>query len=148
MKPFKNRNGFKIEMVSKSLNTFSSLAEKAECQYSLRDQGALSVMSDVIQSVSGLGLLVPNEYGFIAAAGGMAVGSVLKIIDVMLKSKYNWKKEEDRNTFLKYNCAFFDIKDQMDAAGIITVRTSMHQQEIDKKTKELPGIRKLKKDIF
>ena len=137
----------RVEMVSKSLSTFSSLAEKAECEYSLRDQGALSIMSDVVQSVSGLGLLVPNEYGFIAAAGGMAVGNILKIIDLMLKSKYNWKKEEDRNTFMKYNCTFFDLKDQMDAAGIISVRTDLHKQEVFKKTHELPKLRKLQKEI-
>ena len=128
-----------------SLSTFSTLAEKAECQYSLREQGALSIMSDVIQSVSGLGLLVPNEYGFVAAAGGMAVGSILKLIDTMLKSKYDWKKEEDRNTFIKYNCSFFDIKDQMDRAGIVSVRTDMHKQEIAKKSKELPKLRKFQK---
>ena len=137
----------KMEMVSKSLNTFSNLAEKAECKYSLRDQGALSIMSDVIQSVSGLGLLVPNEYGFVAAAGGQAVGSILKIVDIMLTSKYDWKKEEDRNTFIKYNCSFFDIKDQMDDAGIVSVRTNLHKQEIFKKTKELPKIRKLQKEL-
>ena len=141
------QNQARVEMVSKSLSTFGLIAQKAECEYSLRDQGVLSIMSDIIQSVSGLGLLVPNEYGFIGAAGGMAVGNILKVIDIMLKSKYNWKKEEDRNTFMSYNCSFFDIKDQMDAAGIISVKTDMHKTEIFKKTRELPKIRKLQKEI-
>ena len=57
------------------------------------------------------------------------------------------EKEEDRNTFMSYNCSFFDIKDQMDAAGIISVKTNLHKTEVYKKTKELPKIRKLQKEI-
>jgi hypothetical protein len=66
------------------------------------------------------------------ALGGMAVGSLLKVLTMLLKQKRDFRKEDDRVNFVKLNCSFFQLKSDMDEVGILQVRTDEHNKEINR----------------
>ena len=63
-------------------------------------------MSDIIVDFSKIGLLVPNTDVLTVSAGGVVLSSVLLLINTLFKRRFDFEKTEDRQSFIKLNCAF------------------------------------------
>ena len=112
------------------LGSLNIITSNNSCFYDIRSRGALPVISDVIMSVSQIGLLVPSTTGTLVATGGYIAGSGMRIIGELLKKKYNWNKPEERRAFLQLNCAFFDHRRVMEEAGMFNPESETFRHEL------------------
>lgn len=115
--------------VNQILGSLNVITSNTECVYDIRKRGLLPVVSDVVMSVSQLGLLVPSGTGMMLSAGGYVAGSALKIINELIKDKFNFNKPDDRKTFMQLNCSFFDARKSMEESGIFDLATDEYRQE-------------------
>lgn len=115
--------------VNQILGSLNVITSNTQCVYDIRKRGMLPVLSDVIMSVSQLGLLVPSGTGLMVSAGGYVAGSALKIINELIKDKFNFNRPEDRKTFMQLNCSFFDARKSMEEAGIFDLATDEYRKE-------------------
>lgn len=115
--------------VNQILGSLNVITSNTQCVYDIRKRGMLPVLSDVIMSVSQLGLLVPSGTGLMVSAGGYVAGSALKIINELIKDKFNFNRPEDRKTFMQLNCSFFDARKAMEEAGIFDLATDEYRKE-------------------
>jgi hypothetical protein len=112
------------------LGSINLITSNNSCFYDFRARGFLPVLSDIIMSTSQLGLLVPNASGQAVAAGGFIAGSGIKIINELLKKKFNNNKPEERRAFIQLNCAFFDNRRVMEESGIFNPETEQFREEL------------------
>ncbi len=119
-----------LKGVQTMLGSFSTIAGNVECQKTMNATQITSNLADAIFGVSGMGLLAPGPAGYGTAIGGMAAGSLLKIISLLIKPTWNFDKEEDRNGFVKISCSLFDIKSDMEEVGLLQHRTTESSSEI------------------
>lgn len=122
--------------VNQLLGGLNTLTSNTACLYDIKSRGLLPVISDVVMSVSQLGLLVPSGTGMMLAAGGYVAGSGLKIVNELIKDKFNFNKSEDRRSFIQLNCAFFDSRRTMEEAGIFDLATEAYRQEFAAKLRK------------
>jgi hypothetical protein len=118
------------------LGGLNTLTSNTACLYDIKSRGLLPVISDVVMSVSQLGLLVPSGTGMMLAAGGYIAGSGLKIVNELIKDKFNFNKSEDRKSFIQLNCAFFDSRRAMEESGIFDLATEAYRQEFAAKLRK------------
>lgn len=116
--------------VGQILGGINLIASADACFYDIKSRGFLPVLSDVIMSVSQLGLLIPNATGQAAAAGGYIAGSGIKIIHQLVKKKFNFDKPEERRAFIQLNCAFFDNRRIMEESGIFNPESEDFRSEL------------------
>lgn len=116
--------------VQSMLNSFTTVAANSECQDTMTKTQITSNLADAIFGISGLGLLAPGPAGYGTAVGGMAVGSLLKIISLLLKPSWDFDKEKDRNNFVKISCSLFDIKTDIEEVGLLSTRTVETSSEL------------------
>ena len=104
----------------------------------------INMMSDVIVQTTSLSLMVPSPEGFITAGAGQAIGASLKILYELFRVKYDWNDQENRNKFIRVNCAFYDMKQEMNNSGLLNIKSASFTPEIINK-KEFNKL--LKKNI-
>lgn len=112
------------------LGSLNIITSNNSCFYDIRSRGTLPVISDVIMSVSQIGLLVPTTTGTLAATGGYIAGSGMRILGELLKKKFNWNRPEERRAFLQLNCAFFDHRRVMEEAGMFNPESETFRGEL------------------
>lgn len=116
--------------VGQVLGSINLITSNNACFYDIRARGALPVLSDVIMSASQLGLLIPTATGAVVAAGGYIAGTGLKIINELVKKKFNFDKPEERRAFIQLNCAFFDNRRILEESGIFNPESEEFRDEI------------------
>jgi len=139
-----------LKQVSGSLGTMAKLSQSKDCKEGMSKAQVLDMMADVIGQTSSMGMLVPGPTGMLIAAGGMGVSSILKIINELIKTPFDWKDKDKRDSFLKLNCAFFDLKKEIDSVGLLHVKIQEHDVERKKKRASIkrlqPYLLKLKEN--
>lgn len=128
--------------VGQILGSINLITSNNACFYDIRSRGALPVLADVIMSTSQLGLLIPTSTGAAVAAGGYVAGSSLKIINELLKKKFNFDKPEERRAFIQLNCAFFDNRRMLEESGIFNPESEDFRDQL------VLGLRKERIDII
>lgn len=116
--------------VGQILGSINVITSNNACFYDIRSRGFLPVLADVIMSTSQLGLLIPSGTGQALAAGGYIAGSGIKIINELVKKKFNFDKPEERKAFIQLNCAFFDNRRVMEESGIFNPETEQFRDEL------------------
>lgn len=134
--------------VGQILNSVNLITSNNACFYDIRSRGFLPVLSDVIMSVSQLGLLIPSGTGAAVAAGGYVAGSGIKIINELVKKKFNFSKPEERRAFIQLNCAFFDNRRVMEESGIFNPELEEFRDQIvaQLRRERIDLLKKQKKD--
>jgi hypothetical protein len=112
------------------LGSLNIITSNQACFYDIRSRGALPVIADIVMSLSQLGLLIPSATGTMVATGGFIAGSGLKIINELVKRKFNWNKPEERRAFLQLNCAFFDNRRVIEEMGLFNPETKMFREKL------------------
>ena len=126
----KAQNAQLAKNASQVLGSLNIITSNTECFYDIRSRGTLPVVSDIIMSLSQLGLLIPSTSGTLVATGGYLAGSGIKIINELVKKKFNWNRPEERRAFLQLNCAFFDNRRIMEEMGLFTPETKSFRSQL------------------
>ena len=129
--------------VSEMLNGINNIYIKNSCKGLSNDANFVSTTADIILDISKIGLLVPNTKVLTVAGGGVALASTLKILNDVLRKRFNFEHTEDRQTFIKLNCAFYDIRRDIEKSGFLDVQTEEHPKDLET-TKNL--IKEIKKE--
>jgi hypothetical protein len=126
--------------LSTAISGISTLASKEECFYNIKENGALPILSDIILSVSQLGMLVPSANGLVLAAGGALFSSVLTVINQVLKNRLNWEEEEERQVFTKFNCSFYEVRKDLSDSGLLSIPTEKLKERLSLNVNQLENI--------
>ena len=114
-------------------NNINNIFLNGKCN--LNKGSFLEQTADIIQSFAQMGLLVPNQNGLVVAGGGLAISSILRAIDSIFSDRFNFDEIKDRQTFIKLNCAFYDLRQDVQNAGLMDVGTNEHKDDlVDVKT--------------
>lgn len=122
--------------VGQILGSINLITSNNSCFYDIRARGLLPVLSDVIMSTSQFGLLFPTAAGQTVAAGGFIAGSGIKIINELIKKKFNFDRPDERRAFIQLNCAFFDNRRVMEESGIFNPETEQFRDELVKELRK------------
>ncbi|GEM_PF-6146856 len=122
--------GINGEQMASLVNGLNTLFNKNRCSH-LDDTSFLENSANVIQSFSQFGLYSASPTGVSVAYGGLVVSSILKFINNLFEGRFDFKKDEDRLTFIKLNCSFYDVRIKMQEAGILDISTDEHYKDLD-----------------
>lgn len=124
-------SGIKFSTLFSNITT---MIKKNQCN--LDDGRVLEMTADLIYDSTQLGLLSGNELGLIVAGGGFIVSSALRLIDMIFKERFDFAKNQDRQTFIKLNCSFYDIRKDLEAQGALDVENNTAREDL-KEAQEL-----------
>jgi hypothetical protein len=119
----------RMRIMSNSISTIARLASSSECQKDLKKSDTLDIFGDIIVNTTQIGFLTPTRQGYMTAAGGTAIGSIFKFLAILLKSEYDFSKEEDRKAYIKLNCGYHNLLGEIDDAGMLTEKSKEHERE-------------------
>lgn len=105
-------DGVKVNLLFQNIN---SLVSRGQCRKD--DFRVLNVAADVIQDVSALGVLSPTPQGLLVSGGGAVVATALRLIDTLLKEKFDFDKVKDRAAYIKLNCSYYELRKQLYVSG-------------------------------
>jgi hypothetical protein len=103
-------------------SNISNLFKKNQCN--LDDGTILQSTSDLIYDSTQLGIISGNKTGLIVAGGGFLISSALKLIDLIFKQRFDFDKPVDRQTFIKLNCSFYEMRRELDLNGALDIENS------------------------
>lgn len=118
-------NGMAINSIFNNLNT---LFFQNSCE--LSDQNILERGADFAQNFSQIGLLIPNGNGLVVAGGGLALSGILRLINNLFTKKFNFENNSERQAFIKLNCAFYDIRRDIEKSGLTEVALPEHHEDL------------------
>ena len=121
--------GINGEQMASLVNGLNTLFSKNTCSH-LDDTSFLENSANIIQNFSQFGLYSPSATGVSVAYGGLVVSSILKFINNLFEGRFDFKKDEDRLTFIKLNCSFYDVRIKMQEAGILDISTDAHYKDL------------------
>ncbi len=119
-------------------NNINNIFLNGKCK--LNKGSFLEQTADIIQSFAQMGLLVPNQNGLVIAGGGLAISSILRAIDSIFSDRFNFEEIKDRQTFIKLNCAFYDLRQDIQNAGLMDVGTDQHKDDLEDAKKLIKSV--------
>lgn len=117
-------NGLQFSAVFSNIN---SMIKKNQCN--MEDGRLLESTADLIYNSTQLGVLSGNAIGLIVAGGGFLISSALRLIDLIFKQRFDFEKPTDRQTFIKLNCSFYDIRRELDVQGGLDMENSTTRED-------------------
>ncbi len=129
------------EKVAKIFNGLSDIYSKNKCV--VQSERILVTIADIISDVSRFGALASNKTGNLVFAGGAGASATLLLLNEVLKRGFKFQDKNYRRSFIKLNCAFYDVRNDMEAKGLFTIKTKDHEKQlaatkrVEKKLKEL-----------
>lgn len=118
-------NGAAINSLFSGLNT---LFFQNSCE--LIDKNVLEQGADFAQNFAQLGLLMPNNNGITITGGGLALSGILKLINNLFTKKFNFENNSERRSFIKLNCAFYDIRRDIEKSGLVEIALPEHREDL------------------
>ncbi len=117
------------QSISSVVNNINGILSTGQCKF--KDGSFLENTADVITSFSQMGLLVPNSNGLVISAGGLALSSILRIMHSLFTPLFDFTKTSERQTFIKLNCSFYDIRRDIEASGFMDVSSDHHKEDLE-----------------
>lgn len=111
---------------SKLFSNITTMFKKNQCN--MEDGRVLDMTADLIYDSTQLGAISGSKMGLIVAGSGFLMSSALRLIDLLIKKKFDFEKPVDRQSFVKLNCAFYEIRRDLDVQGAFDVENS-HSRE-------------------
>jgi len=118
-------NGVAFSTLFTNIN---SMIRKKQC--SLEDGRVLQSTADLIYDATQFGLISGSKTGVLVAGGGFLISSSLKLIDLIMRQRFDFEKIADRQTFIKLNCSFYDIRNSLEAEGVFDVENSNSKDDL------------------
>ncbi len=117
-------SGLKFSALFSNITT---MFKKNQC--SMEDGRVLEMTADLIYDSTQLGVLAGNQLGLIVAGGGFLISSALRLIDLIFKQRFDFEKAIDRQTFVKLNCSFYEIRRELDSQGALDIENSTSRDD-------------------
>lgn len=117
-------SGVKFSAVFSNIN---NMIKKNQCN--MEDGRVLETAADLIYNSTQLGVLSGNAVGLIVAGGGFLISSALRLIDMIIKQRFDFEKAADRQTFVKLNCSFYEIRRELDTQGALDMENSLTRDD-------------------
>lgn len=105
----------------------TNMFKKNQCN--LDDGSVLQSTADLIYDSTQLGIISGNSIGLLVAGGGFIVSSALRLIDLIFKQRFDFEKPVDRQTFVKLNCSFYEIRRELALNGALDVENSTSRED-------------------
>lgn len=121
------------------MNGMNTLFSNNRCS-SLERTPFLVRSADIIQTFSQFGLYSPS--GITVAYGGLAVSSMLRFINNIFSDRFEFENEDDINTFVKLNCAYYDVRNQVKALEVFDIDTERHYTDKEISSNLLKEVKK------
>ena len=115
--------------VADVLTNINDIYKKNSCRKLSDNKSFLASTADIILDIAKIGLLVPNTTVLTVAGGGVALSSTLNILNNIFTKRFDFEETEDRQTFIKLNCAFYDIRRDIEKSGFLDISTEDHQKD-------------------
>lgn len=112
---------------SQFMNGINVLFSENKCT-NLSKTPLLERSADIIQTFSQFGLY--SASGVIVAYGGLAVSSILRFISNIFDKRFEFENESDIETFIKLNCAYYDVRNQVKSLEIFDIDTGVHHEDL------------------
>jgi len=122
------------QQIAGIVGNINQIYKQRSCKALNNNQSFLENAAGVISDFAKIGLLVPNSSALIVAGGGIALSSILLIVDNLFKRRFNFEKTEDRQSFIKLNCAFYDVRRDIEKSGFLDVATEAHKRDREQTT--------------
>lgn len=106
---------------SSAFSSLSGMLKSGQCK---SDSRMLEMTANVILDSTQIGILTGNPLGLAIAGGGFLAASTLKLIDQLLKQKFDFEKSTDRQSFIKLNCSFYEIRRDLEISGVLDLENS------------------------
>lgn len=123
-------DGTQVVNYMNALNSINNLYIKMKCEG--QRMSFLNKTAEFISGIAQLGLLSTNPNGIIFAAAGSAISAILNIIDDIFSKQYNFKYEDERLAFVKINCAFRDLRRDLQKSGLLQTGDAVHRRYVEK----------------
>lgn len=107
---------------SSLFSNITTMFKKNQC--SMEDGRILSMTADLIYDSTQLGILSGNELGLVVAGGGFLISSALRLIDLIFKQRFDFDKAIDRQSFVKLNCSFYEIRRELEVQGALDIENN------------------------
>jgi hypothetical protein len=133
------------QAISSVVNNINGILTTGQCKF--KDGSFLENTADVITSFSQMGLLVPNSNGLVISAGGLALSSILRIMHNLFTPLFDFTKTSERQTFIKLNCSFYDIRRDIEASGFMDVSSDYHSKDFEEVISLTKGLEEKLKSI-
>lgn len=117
-------NGLKFSQLFSNITT---MFKKNQCN--MEDGRVLEMTADLIYDSTQLGVLAGSKTGLIVAGTGFLISSALRLIDLIFKQRFNFDKPADRQSFVKINCAFYEIRRELDAQGALDIENNSSRDD-------------------
>lgn len=118
-------SGAAINSIFTNLNT---LLFQNSCE--LNDKNILERGADFAQNFAQIGLLMPNSNGIVVASGGLALSGILNLINSLFTKKFDFENNSERQAFIKLNCAFYDIRRDIEKSGMVEIALPEHREDL------------------
>lgn len=112
---------------SSLFSNITTMFKKNQCN--MEDGRVLEMTADLIYDSTQLGVLAGNELGLIVAGGGFLISSALRLIDLIFKQRFDFDKTTDRQSFIKLNCSFYEIRRELDLNGVFDTETNSSRDD-------------------
>lgn len=129
--------------INSMFNNINGLFFQNSCK--LNNANMLERSADIIQNFSQMGLLVPNSNGLVIAGGGLALSSILKLLNKLFTKKFDFEDNSERASFIKLNCAFYDIRREIEQSGLTDIALPEYSKDLKAINELLVTIDKNKK---
>ena len=116
------------EKVAKIFNGLSDIYSKNKC--AVRNDRILVTLAEIISDVSRFGALTSGKTGNLVFAGGAGASATLLLLNEVLKKWFKFQDKNYRRSFIKLNCAFYDVRNDMEAKGLFTIKTKDHENQL------------------
>jgi hypothetical protein len=113
--------------MSTLFSNITTVLKKGQCN--LEDGRVFEIIADVINDATQLGMLSGQPIGLMVAGGGFVVSSALRLIDMIFHQKFDFDKNQSRQTFIKLNCSFYDIRKDMEGQGALDIETEYNRKD-------------------
>lgn len=108
-------------------SNMTNLFKKNQCN--MDDGSILQATADLIYDSTQIGVLAGNTVGLVVAGAGFVVSSALRLIDLIFKQRFDFDKTVDRQTFVKLNCSFYEIRRELDLNGALDIENSTSRED-------------------
>lgn len=112
---------------SKLFSNITTMFKKNQCN--MEDGRVLEMTADLIYDSTQLGAISGSKTGLIVAGSGFLISSALRLIDLMIKQRFDFEKPVDRQSFVKLNCSFYEIRRELDVQGAFDIENNSSRED-------------------
>lgn len=123
-------------------------AESIACAEEMTADEGLNIFGSAIGGVGDLGMLDPGPYGKMAAIGAKGIQGLFSVIAALVKSPWDFRKNEHRESWIGVNCSFLEMNNQLEESGMMSPFTQQESRELKDLTRLIPQLKSVIRNLM